>query len=105
MNPLAIEIYSDLICPWCYIGRRRTAIACFGGQRRLVRRLPVRNLLAPSSKPSARFSGPKPKRAARSLVPSEAVDVISENQCADGYLLWGHYSDVLQSQRWMKAVI
>ena len=23
MNPLAIEIYSDLICPWCYIGWRR----------------------------------------------------------------------------------
>jgi ATP-dependent phosphoenolpyruvate carboxykinase len=23
MNPLAIEIYSDLICLWCYIGRRR----------------------------------------------------------------------------------
>jgi predicted DsbA family dithiol-disulfide isomerase len=23
MNPLAIEIYSDLICPWCYIGRCR----------------------------------------------------------------------------------
>ena len=23
MNPLAIVIYSDLICPWCYIGRRR----------------------------------------------------------------------------------
>ena len=21
MNPLAIEIYSDLICPWCYILR------------------------------------------------------------------------------------
>ena len=23
MNPSTIEIYSDLICPWCYIGRRR----------------------------------------------------------------------------------
>jgi predicted DsbA family dithiol-disulfide isomerase len=23
MKPLTIEIYSDLICPWCYIGRRR----------------------------------------------------------------------------------
>jgi predicted DsbA family dithiol-disulfide isomerase len=23
MNPLTIEIYSDLICPWCYIGWRR----------------------------------------------------------------------------------
>jgi predicted DsbA family dithiol-disulfide isomerase len=23
MNSLTIEIYSDLICPWCYIGRRR----------------------------------------------------------------------------------
>ena len=23
MNLLTIEIYSDLICPWCYIGRRR----------------------------------------------------------------------------------
>jgi predicted DsbA family dithiol-disulfide isomerase len=23
MNALTIEIYSDLICPWCYIGRRR----------------------------------------------------------------------------------
>src|SRR4029434_5413766 len=23
MNPLIIDIYSDLICPWCYIGRRR----------------------------------------------------------------------------------
>ena len=22
-QPLLIEIYSDLICPWCYIGRRR----------------------------------------------------------------------------------
>src|SRR3984957_18011203 len=23
MNALKIEIYSDLICPWCYIGKRR----------------------------------------------------------------------------------
>ena len=23
MNPPIIDIYSDLICPWCYIGRRR----------------------------------------------------------------------------------
>jgi predicted DsbA family dithiol-disulfide isomerase len=23
MNTLKIEIYSDLICPWCYIGKRR----------------------------------------------------------------------------------
>ena len=23
MKPLIIEIYSDLVCPWCYIGRRR----------------------------------------------------------------------------------
>jgi hypothetical protein len=23
MNALNIEIYSDLICPWCYIGKRR----------------------------------------------------------------------------------
>src|SRR6202163_4338509 len=23
MNTLNIEIYSDLICPWCYIGKRR----------------------------------------------------------------------------------
>jgi predicted DsbA family dithiol-disulfide isomerase len=23
MDSLIIEIYSDLICPWCYIGRRR----------------------------------------------------------------------------------
>jgi predicted DsbA family dithiol-disulfide isomerase len=23
MNALNIEIFSDLICPWCYIGRRR----------------------------------------------------------------------------------
>ena len=23
MNALNVEIYSDLICPWCYIGKRR----------------------------------------------------------------------------------
>ena len=23
MNALNIEIFSDLVCPWCYIGRRR----------------------------------------------------------------------------------
>ena len=23
MNRMKIEIYSDLICPWCYIGKRR----------------------------------------------------------------------------------
>src|ERR1700730_182276 len=23
MNSVKIEIYSDLICPWCYIGKRR----------------------------------------------------------------------------------
>jgi predicted DsbA family dithiol-disulfide isomerase len=23
MNTMKIEIYSDLICPWCYIGKRR----------------------------------------------------------------------------------
>ena len=23
MNTINIEIYSDLICPWCYIGKRR----------------------------------------------------------------------------------
>ena len=26
-NPLRIEIYSDLICPWCYIGRHRLQAA------------------------------------------------------------------------------
>jgi predicted DsbA family dithiol-disulfide isomerase len=27
INPLRIEIYSDLICPWCYIGRHRLQAA------------------------------------------------------------------------------
>jgi predicted DsbA family dithiol-disulfide isomerase len=31
-NPLRVEIYSDLICPWCYIGRHRlqAALAILG---------------------------------------------------------------------------
>ena len=41
-------------------------------------RLPAPNLPAPSLKPSVRFSGPKPKRAARSPVPSESLDMISK---------------------------
>jgi predicted DsbA family dithiol-disulfide isomerase len=27
MNTMKIEIYSDLICPWCYIGNRRMQAA------------------------------------------------------------------------------
>ncbi|WP_128548084.1 DsbA family protein [Larkinella soli] len=23
MNPVQIDLLSDLVCPWCYIGRRR----------------------------------------------------------------------------------
>lgn len=33
---LAVDVISDVICPWCYIGKRRleTAIAAVGGVRR-----------------------------------------------------------------------
>ena len=40
---LAVDVISDVICPWCYIGKRRLekAIAAFGGQHEVrVRWLP-----------------------------------------------------------------
>lgn len=30
MNPVQIDIISDLVCPWCYIGRKRLAEAIAG---------------------------------------------------------------------------
>jgi predicted DsbA family dithiol-disulfide isomerase len=32
MAPLNVEIWSDIVCPWCYIGKRRfeAAVAAFG---------------------------------------------------------------------------
>jgi predicted DsbA family dithiol-disulfide isomerase len=27
MAPLTVEIWSDIVCPWCYIGKRRFAAA------------------------------------------------------------------------------
>jgi predicted DsbA family dithiol-disulfide isomerase len=34
-NSLTIEVYSDVICPWCFIGKRRLemALALHGGAR------------------------------------------------------------------------
>ena len=31
MAPLTVEIWSDIVCPWCYVGKRRfeTALAAF----------------------------------------------------------------------------
>ena len=39
---LTVDVISDVICPWCYIGKKRLekAIAAFGGQRVRVRWLP-----------------------------------------------------------------
>ena len=40
---LTLEVFSDVICPWCYIGKRRLerAIARFGGEDEIrVRWLP-----------------------------------------------------------------
>jgi len=35
---LTIEIYSDVVCPWCYVGKRRLerALASFGGDVRVT---------------------------------------------------------------------
>ncbi len=36
--PLAIEVYSDVICPWCYVGKRRLERAlAAAGAREMVR--------------------------------------------------------------------
>ena len=34
MAPLQVEIWSDVVCPWCYIGKRRfeAAVEQFGGE-------------------------------------------------------------------------
>ena len=31
MPPITVEIWSDIVCPWCYVGKRRfeTALASF----------------------------------------------------------------------------
>ena len=29
-EPLAITVYSDVICPWCYVGKRRLEAALAG---------------------------------------------------------------------------
>ena len=31
MGPLTVEIWSDVVCPWCYVGKRRfeRALAAF----------------------------------------------------------------------------
>ena len=33
-NPITIDIWSDIACPWCYIGKRRleTALARLGAE-------------------------------------------------------------------------
>jgi len=33
--PLTVEIWSDVVCPWCYIGKRRfeAALAAFEARR------------------------------------------------------------------------
>lgn len=35
---LTIEIYSDVVCPWCYVGKRRLerALKTFGGETRVT---------------------------------------------------------------------
>lgn len=35
---LTIEVYSDVVCPWCYVGKRRLerALAEFGGAPRVI---------------------------------------------------------------------
>ncbi|HSN03890.1 MAG TPA: DsbA family oxidoreductase [Nitrospira sp.] len=35
---LHIEVYSDVVCPWCYVGKRRLerALASFGGDARVT---------------------------------------------------------------------
>ena len=42
-KPLTIEVVSDVVCPWCYIGKRRLekALALLGGEAQVsVRYLP-----------------------------------------------------------------
>jgi predicted DsbA family dithiol-disulfide isomerase len=38
MQPMAIEIWSDMVCPWCYIGKRRfeSALARFAHRDQVV---------------------------------------------------------------------
>jgi predicted DsbA family dithiol-disulfide isomerase len=38
MNRVLVEIWSDIVCPWCYIGKRRfeTAVAQFDGDVEVV---------------------------------------------------------------------
>lgn len=41
--PVAVEVFSDVICPWCYVGSRRlaAAVAEFAADRGLVEGWPV----------------------------------------------------------------
>lgn len=37
-EPVRIDVYSDVVCPWCYVGKRRLerALAVFGGPAQVV---------------------------------------------------------------------
>lgn len=39
-EPLSVEVWSDVQCPWCYIGKRRfeSALATWGGEAEIVMR-------------------------------------------------------------------
>ena len=40
-NPVSIEIYSDVVCPWCYIGKRRVEQALERIREQYVATMPV----------------------------------------------------------------
>jgi len=42
-KPLTIEVVSDVVCPWCYIGKRRLekALALLGGEAQVSVRVPA----------------------------------------------------------------
>ncbi|RMI08973.1 DsbA family oxidoreductase [Cellulomonas triticagri] len=58
MRDLQIEIWSDIACPWCYIGKRRFAAALAGFEHRDHVRVTWRSFeLQPDAEPSSAHPG------------------------------------------------
>ncbi|MER5778991.1 DsbA family oxidoreductase [Streptomyces sp. NPDC002039] len=102
---MKVEIYSDLVCPWCYIGKRRfeQALAAFPGADRVevVYRPFQLNPDAPdTTEPSARvyerkfgrpadtIFGPLTKAAAAEGVTFRLEDALATNTFEAHRLLW-----------------
>src|SRR5215831_9981760 len=66
MAALDVEIWSDIACPWCYVGKRRFETALQGFEERAAVRVKWRSFeLNPSAPRTSEESGPYAARLAK----------------------------------------